>query len=327
VRQSRNDGMTSRTAISSQTNSVGQNEIILRTIGLTKHFGNLEAVKDLNLELHRGEVFGFLGPNGAGKSTTVGMILGLVTPTAGSIELFGHKLNDNQWAVLRRVGAVIEEPAFYPYLSGRDNLTALAKAIGDIPRVRISEVLERVNLLDRAEDRYDHYSMGMKQRLGIASTLLRDPELIILDEPTSGLDPAGTKEVRDLIPRLAHENRTVFLCSHLLHEVELVCDRVAIIKEGVLLSSAPVQELLTQGQMLQIKVDDPAQAATILSSLPWIKSVRRENDYLVVDASKESASLVNKTLAEHNIFASELISRNASLESVFLQLTGGESGD
>jgi ABC-2 type transport system ATP-binding protein len=327
VRQSRNDGMTNRTTVESQSNSVGQNDIILHTIGLTKHFGNLEAVKDLNLELHRGEVFGFLGPNGAGKSTTVGMILGLVTPTAGSIELFGHKLNDNQWAVLRRVGAVIEEPAFYPYLSGRDNLTALAKAIGDIPRVRISEVLERVNLLDRAEDRYDHYSMGMKQRLGIASTLLRDPELIILDEPTSGLDPAGTKEVRDLIPRLAHENRTVFLCSHLLHEVELVCDRVAIIKEGVLLSSAPVQELLTQGQMLQIKVDDPAQAATILSSLPWIKSVRRENDYLVVDAPKESASLVNKTLAEHNIFASELISRNASLESVFLQLTGGESGD
>jgi ABC-2 type transport system ATP-binding protein len=327
VRQSRNDGMTSRTAISSQSNSVGQNDIILHTIGLTKHFGNLEAVKDLNLELHRGEVFGFLGPNGAGKSTTVGMILGLVTPTAGSIELFGHKLNDNQWAVLRRVGAVIEEPAFYPYLSGRDNLTALAKAIGDIPRVRISEVLERVNLLDRAEDRYDHYSMGMKQRLGIASTLLRDPELIILDEPTSGLDPAGTKEVRDLIPRLAHENRTVFLCSHLLHEVELVCDRVAIIKEGVLLSSAPVQELLTQGQMLQIKVDNQEQATAILSSLPWIKSVRREDDYLVVDAPKESASLVNKTLAEHNIFASELISRNASLESVFLQLTGGESGD
>jgi ABC-2 type transport system ATP-binding protein len=319
--------MTNRTTVESQSYSVGQSDIILRTIGLTKYFGKLKAVKDLNLELHRGEVFGFLGPNGAGKSTTVGMILGLVTPTAGSIELFGHKLNDNQWAVLRRVGAVIEEPAFYPYLSGRDNLTALAKAIGDIPRVRISEVLERVNLLDRAEDRYDHYSMGMKQRLGIASTLLRDPELIILDEPTSGLDPAGTKEVRDLIPRLAHESRTVFLCSHLLHEVELVCDRVAIIKEGVLLSSAPVRELLTQGQMLQIKVDNPEQSVAILSSIPWIKSVRREDDYLVVDAPKESASLVNKTLAEHNIFASELISRNASLESVFLQLTGGESGD
>jgi ABC-2 type transport system ATP-binding protein len=326
VGQYREDGMTSRTVIGSQSTSAGHNDIILRTIGLTKHFGKLEAVKNLSLELHRGEVFGFLGPNGAGKSTTVGMILGLVAPTAGSIELFGHQLKGSQWAMLRRVGAVIEEPAFYPYLSGRDNLEALARAIGHIPRVKITEVLERVNLLDRAEDRYGHYSMGMKQRLGIASTLLRDPELIILDEPASGLDPAGTKEVRDLIPRLAHESRAVFLCSHLLHEVELMCDRVAIIKQGVMLASAPVQELLTQGQMIQIKVDDPTQATAILGSLPWIKSVRRENDYLVVDAPKESASQVNRALAEHNIFASELISRSASLESVFLQLTGGESG-
>jgi ABC-2 type transport system ATP-binding protein len=319
--------MTNQTTIGSQPTSAGHNDIILRTIGLTKHFGKLEAVKNLNLELRRGEVFGFLGPNGAGKSTTVGMILGLVAPTAGSIELFGRQLKGNQWAVLRRVGAVIEEPAFYPYLSGRDNLEALARAIGGIPQVKITEVLERVNLLERAGDRYDHYSMGMKQRLGIASTLLRNPELIILDEPASGLDPAGTKEVRDLIPRLAHESRAVFLCSHLLHEVELVCDRIAIIKQGVLLASAPVHELLTQGQMLQIKVDDPAQAAAILSSLPWIKSVRRENDYLIVDAPRESASQVNQALAEHNVFASELVSRSASLESVFLQLTGGESGD
>ncbi len=303
------------------------NDIILRTIGLTKRFGKLEAVKDLNLELRRGEVFGFLGPNGAGKSTTVGMILGLVTPTAGSIELFGLKMKGNQWATLRRVGAVIEEPAFYPYLSGWDNLEALARAIGGIPEFRITEVLERVNLLDRCRDRYSHYSMGMKQRLGIASTLLRDPELIILDEPTSGLDPAGTKEVRDLIPKLAHEKRAVFLCSHLLHEVEQVCDRVAIIKEGVMLACAPIHELLAQGQMLQIKVDDLEQATTILNSQPWIESVKRENDVLIVKAPQDSASRVNKVLAEHNIFASELINRNLSLESVFLQLTGGESGD
>jgi ABC-type multidrug transport system ATPase subunit len=229
--------------------------------------------------------------------------------------------------MLRRVGAVIEEPAFYPYLSGWDNLEALARAIGGIPKAKITEVLERVNLQDRARDRYDHYSMGMKQRLGIASTLLRDPELIILDEPTSGLDPAGTKEVRDLIPQLAQENRGVFLCSHLLHEVELVCDRVAIIKQGILLANAPVAELLSQEQLLQIKVDDIARSIEVLKSLPWIKSVKSENGYLIVNAPKDSASQVNKALAEHNIFASELLSRNASLESVFLQLTGGESGD
>jgi ABC-2 type transport system ATP-binding protein len=319
--------MTTQTTATTQPNPAKNNDIILRTTGLTKHFGKLEAVKNLNLELRRGEVFGFLGPNGAGKSTTVGMILGLVAPTAGSIELFGKKLDGNNWPLLRRVGAIIEEPAFYPYLSGWDNLEALSRAIGGIPRTKITEVLERVNLLDRAHDRYDHYSMGMKQRLGIASTLLRDPELIILDEPTSGLDPAGTKEVRDLIPQLAHESRAVFLCSHLLHEVELVCDRVAIIKQGVMIANAPVQELLAQGQLLQIKVDDAAKATTILKSLPWIKSVKVENGYIIVDAPKDSASRVNQALAEHNIFASELTSRNVSLESVFLQLTGGDSGD
>lgn len=319
--------MANQTIAKPYPSSLEDDDIILRTVGLTKHFGKLEAVKNLNLEIHRGEVFGFLGPNGAGKSTTVGMILGLVAPTAGSIELFGFRLEGNRWVALRRVGAVIEEPAFYPYLSGWGNLEALAKAIGDIPTSKIPEVLERVNLLDRSRDRYSHYSMGMKQRLGIASTLLRDPELIILDEPTSGLDPAGTKEVRDLIPKLAHENRAVFLCSHLLHEVELVCNRVAIIKEGVMLACAPINELLTEGQTLQIKVDNPEQAVTILTSLSWIESVQRENDFLIVKAPKDSASQVNKVLAEHNIFASELVNRNLSLESVFLQLTGGESGD
>jgi ABC-2 type transport system ATP-binding protein len=317
------------TSIQPSINSVKGDDVILRTVGLTKYFGKLAAVKDLNIELRRGEVFGFLGPNGAGKSTTVGMILGLVTPTLGNIQLFGQKLEGHRWAALRRVGAIIEEPAFYPYLSGRDNLEALARAIGGIKKTKIDEVLERVNLLDRAHDRYSHYSLGMKQRLGIASTLLRDPELIILDEPTSGLDPAGTKEVRDLIPQLAHESRAVFLCSHLLHEVELVCDRVTIIKQGVMITSAPVQELLTKGQLLQIKVDDQAhvRAFEVLKGLNWIKSVKTEDGYLMVDAPKNSASLVNRTLAENNIFASELVTRNVSLESVFLQLTGGSSSD
>jgi ABC-2 type transport system ATP-binding protein len=302
-------------------------EIILRITGLTKIFGKLTAVNDLSLELKRGEVFGFLGPNGSGKSTTVGMILGLIEPTAGNIEIFGRNLKDNQWAALRRIGAVVEEPAFYPYLSGWDNLEALSKAIGGISRSKIDEVLVRVNLRDRAGDKYNQYSMGMKQRLGIASTLLRDPELIILDEPTNGLDPAGTKEVRDLIPELAHESRTVFLCSHLLHEVEMVCDRVAIIKQGKLLANAPVQELLTQGQMIQIKVEKPARAAELLNTHPWIKSVKIENDFLIVDAGRENPARVNQVLAENNIFASEIIPQNTSLESIFLQLTGGGSGD
>jgi len=302
-------------------------DVVLRTTGLSKSFGALEAVKNLNLELRRGEVFGFLGPNGAGKSTTVGMVLGLIEPTAGSVELFGVKQDGNRWAALRRIGAIIEEPAFYPYLSGWDNLQVLARSIGGIAKTKIAEELERVNLADRAKDLYGHYSMGMKQRLGIASTLLRDPELIILDEPTNGLDPAGTKEIRDLIPKLAHESRAILLCSHLLHEVELVCNHVAIIKQGVVIADAPVKELLSHGNQLQIRVDNMEQAAAILASLMWVNSVKRDGDYLVVDVPRDSGASINRALAEKGIFIAELINRSVSLESVFLQLTGGESGD
>ena len=319
--------MTTQAILTPRATVKTDNDVILRTVGLTKKFGALTAVNNLNLELRRGEVFGFLGPNGAGKSTTVGMILGLVAPSAGSIELFGTKLDGNSWPLMRRVGAIIEEPAFYPYMSGRDNLETLSRSIGDVPKTRIDEVLKRVNLFERAGDRYDHYSMGMKQRLGIASTLLRDPELIILDEPTSGLDPAGTKEVRDLIPQLAHESRAVFLCSHLLHEVELVCNRVAIIKQGVMLANSTVAELTSHGQLLYIKVENQTAALSILKSQPWIKSVKTENGYMIVDAPGDSAARVNQVLAENKIFAFELVNKAASLEDVFLQVTGGNSGD
>jgi ABC-2 type transport system ATP-binding protein len=319
--------MNVQTNIETKPVSNISNDVILRTTRLTKSFGNIKAVDNLSIEIRRGEVFGFLGPNGAGKSTTVGMILNLVTPTSGSIELFGHNLNDDPWAVLRRIGAVIETPAFYPYLSGWDNLQALAISIGDIPKNKISEVLQRVNLLERAKDKYGNYSLGMKQRLGIASTLLRDPELIILDEPTNGLDPAGMKEIRDLIPQLAHESRAVLLCSHMLHEVEMVCTRVAIIKNGVKLEDRPIQELLSRGQTLEVKVDDLARAAQILSALTWIKSVKTENGSLILEAPPESASQVNKALAEQGIYASELVNRISGLESVFLQLTGGAKGE
>ncbi|MDO8716945.1 MAG: ABC transporter ATP-binding protein [Dehalococcoidales bacterium] len=316
--------MTNQTVVESHP-ALG--DVILRTVGLTKHFGNFQAVKGISFELHRGEVFGFLGPNGAGKSTTVSMILGLIAPTAGSVELFGVKQHGERWAELRRIGAIIEEPAFYPYLSGWDNLEVLAKSIGDIPRNKITEVLERVNLLDRAKDQYGHYSMGMKQRLGIASTLLRDPELIILDEPTNGLDPAGTKEIRDLIPKLAHESRAVMLCSHLLHEVEMVCSKVAIIKQGVIIANAPIKELLSRGHQLQVKVDKMEEAKAVLGDLPWIESVTKENDYLIIDVAKDRSADVNLALVEKGIRVSELFSRSTSLESVFLQLTGGDSGD
>src|SRR5208283_838922 len=261
-----------------------QKEVILRTMGLTKKFGKRTAVNNLNLEISKGEVFGFLGPNGSGKSTTVSMIVGLIKPTAGSVI-----------------------------------------AIGGIAPAKIMEVLERVNLADRAKDKYKQYSLGMKQRLAIASALLRDPELIILDEPTNGLDPAGYKEIRDLIPSLAGENRTIILCSHLLHEVELVCNRVAIIKEGNVIACESMQVLLAKGQMLQIKVENPQQALAFLKSLTWIKNVTQDNGYLLVDAPKEDAQRISKILAENNIFVSELSVKSSDLESVFLELTGSET--
>jgi ABC-2 type transport system ATP-binding protein len=303
---------------------VSNNDVILRITGLSKYFGNFCAVKSLSLELRRGEVFGFLGPNGAGKSTTVGMLLGLVEPTSGKIELFGQDLHHNPWAALRRIGAIIEEPAFYPYLSGRDNLESFARAIGGISPKKINEVLDRVNLLDRAGDQFSRYSMGMKQRLGIASTLLRDPELIILDEPTSGLDPAGTKEVRDLIPQLAQENCAVFLCSHILHEVEMVCNRIVIIKQGTVLADSTIQELLSHGQSLQVKADNQDKAIAVLKTLNWVKSVKKEESYLIIDTPLDKAGQLNKILVEQGLVVSELTPRGDNLEDVFLQLTNGE---
>jgi ABC-2 type transport system ATP-binding protein len=302
-----------------------QREVILRTTGLTKKFGKRTAVNNLNLEIRQGEVFGFLGPNGSGKSTTVSMIVGLIAPTSGSVNAFGLDLKDHYWTIMRRVGATIESPAFYPYMSGWDNLELMAIAIGGIAPAKIKEVLTRVNLLDRAKDKYKHYSLGMKQRLAIASALLRDPELLILDEPTNGLDPAGYKEVRDLIPDLAGGNCTIILCSHLLNEVEKVCHRVAIIKEGNVLACEPMQVLLAKGQMIQIKVENPQQAMAVLKNVEWIKNITQAGGYLLVDAPKEDAPRVNRILAENNIFLSELSVRSSNLESVFLELTGSDN--
>ena len=216
-------------------------EILLRARGLGKRFGSIVAVRALDLELHRGEVLGLLGPNGAGKSTTLGMILGLIAPTAGSVEILGRDVTTDRTAATRAVGAIIEAPAFYPYLSGRANLEAIGWALGGVPRTRSDELLGLVGLADRATSRYRTYSLGMKQRLGIASTLLGDPPIVILDEPGNGLDPAGQREIRELIPLLAAQGRAVLLASHLLHEVDQVCDRVALVRTGELVAPRPVR--------------------------------------------------------------------------------------
>jgi ABC-2 type transport system ATP-binding protein len=229
------------------------------------------------------------------------------------------------WPALRKIGAVIEAPAFYPYLSGYNNLKALAITLGGITNARIDEMLELVGLRDRGRDPYKTYSLGMKQRLGIASTLLRDPDLIILDEPTNGLDPAGTREVRDLIPRLARQGHTVFLCSHLLHEVQAVSDRVAIVKRGSMVAQGTVAELLGSGQYLRMRAADNEALTRALGGVPFVSGVEQVDGFVRATAPVAKAAELNQALATLGIYVSELTPWEMDLESVFMELTGEEA--
>jgi ABC-2 type transport system ATP-binding protein len=298
--------------------------VVLRTIGVSNGFGSLLAVDNLDIDVRQGEVLGFLGPNGSGKSTTVGMILGLIAPTTGRIEFEGLDLARHRPQGIHGIGAIIESPAFYPYLSGRDNLRALALAIGDIGPRRVDDLLTLVGLGERAGDAYKTYSLGMKQRLGIASTLLTDPKLVVLDEPTNGLDPAGQREIRELIPRLAHEGHAVLLASHLLNEVEQVCDRVAIIRRGRLLQIGTVTDLLRRGAFIEVTVPpaDLTRAAATLRDLPCVGRVTIANNHLQVLAREERGSEINRALANASIYATSIIPKRSTLEDVFLELTG-----
>jgi ABC-2 type transport system ATP-binding protein len=281
-------------------------DLLVRTGHLTKRFGKLVAVDDLNLEVHQGEVFGFLGPNGAGKSTTMGMMLGLIAPTSGIVEIFGLNIQSHLPEILPRVGAVTENPGFYPYLSGKDNLKYVAQITGGIDNNRTKEVLELVELSGRQNDKFSNYSLGMKQRLAIACALLNAPEFIILDEPTNGLDPVGMKEIRELIIRLSHEGKTIFLNSHLLHEVEQVCERVAIIKQGKMITQGLVEDLLKRGDMLQLKVNEPEKAMAVLKEFDWITSIAREDDRLLIGVKVEKSAEISAALAKYCFFFSDM---------------------
>lgn len=296
---------------------------ILETIGVSKKFRNHLAVHDLSLSVAAGEVLGFLGPNGAGKSTTVGMILGLITPSGGSIRIQGKDLGTQPSLVAENVGAIIENPAFYPYLSGRDNLKAHALAAGNVPSTRIEELLRLVNLTERAGDKYKTYSLGMKQRLGIASTLLTQPALVILDEPTNGLDPAGQREIREIIPRLADEGHGVLVASHMLHEVEQVSDRVLIVSRGKLITEGSVDDLLRRGGYIEVVVPeaDLQVALRVIRPVPNVEQVMIEGDKLVVVAPPECGSMINRALVEQGMFASAITPRHHSLEQLFLEMT------
>lgn len=300
---------------------------VLEMNNLTKKFGDFTAVSDLTLKVQQGEVMGFLGPNGAGKSTTVGMVLGLIAPTDGEVTIMGTPLHGNQYVVSANVGAIIENPAFYPYLSGRDNLISHAKMVGGVPSSRVDDLLKLVNLFERANDKFKSYSLGMKQRLGIASTLLTDPALVILDEPTNGLDPAGQREIREIIPRLAADGHGVLLASHMLHEVEQVSDRVSIVRRGELITESSVDDLLKRGGYIEIRVDPDVftAAQTIIQRIDGVEQVTVNGEKLTAVAEPEIGADINRALVSEGIFAGEISPRRSSLESLFLELTEGST--
>jgi len=306
--------------------------LAVRASGLTKRFGDRTVVDALDLAIPRGSVCGFVGPNGAGKTTTIRMLLGLIQPSAGSGTILGGDLGEPQ-SYLHKVGALIESPAFYPQLSGRNNLLTLA-LLGGIDTANIPSTLDRVGLLQRSKDLYRSYSLGMKQRLGIAAALLAAPELLILDEPTNGLDPAGIVEMRDLIRSLADEGMTVFVSSHLLAEIEHICDRLIMISDGKTVFQGEVAQLrATQGDELVLR---PEAASSLPSLLALVQQagfrvhIEEPNwgaKTLVVEAGSDHAASLNRLAMEANITLIHISERARSLEEAFFELTGSHSRD
>ncbi len=296
--------------------------LVIRTDGLTKRYGDILAVDGLSLEAPRGHIFGLLGPNGSGKTTTMGMLLGLVKPTAGSFTLFGEDVDHR--AALGRIGAIVETPSFYPYLSGRANLAYFQGITGRGDPGEIGGLLEKVGLADRADSRFRTYSLGMKQRLGLAYALLGDPELLFLDEPTNGMDPAGMAEVRDLIRSLGTGGRTVLLSSHLLHEVEQVCDSVAILSKGKLIAQGNVSDLVHSpgGERVRLRTTDNAKAVEVLSALEWVGEVTVEGESVVVATPGEWSSELSAALGQAEVYVAEMVAEKMSLEQYFLDVTG-----
>lgn len=298
-------------------------EVALRIHGLTKRFGALTAVDGLDLEVRRGEVVGLLGPNGAGKSTTIGMVLGLIAPTAGLAEIAGVNVARDPARALAAVGAIAEVPSFYPYLSGRDNLVALALVRGGSARGRVDGALARVGLADRARSAFRTYSLGMRQRLGIASTLIADPMLVILDEPTNGLDPAGQREIRALVKELAAEGRAVLLASHLLHDVQQIADRVVVVHRGKLVMSGTVAQMIGRVGGYRLQVAELDRAAAVIGALAFVREVRIDGGLLTVGTDERRGADINRALAEAGIYAETIERQTATLEEVFMELTEG----
>jgi len=297
------------------------NDLAVETAALTKRYGRRTVVDAVSLTVHRGEVYGFLGPNGAGKTTTLRMLLGLIRPTSGTARVLGRPSTSP--GTTRRIGALIEGPGFYPHLSGRDNLRVMARYQG-LPEAAADQALERVDLTDRGTDRFRAYSLGMKQRLGVACALMGEPELIVLDEPTNGLDPAGMQDMRGLVVSLARGGQTVMLSSHLLAEVQDVCDRVGVINDGRLLRESTVAELRGAAG-LRVRATPVEQALVVARRLAGADGARRSGQgrdgCLVLDLPPSAAPALNRALVTAGAEVYEIAPIERSLEEVFFEMT------
>jgi ABC-type multidrug transport system ATPase subunit len=293
---------------------------IIETTGLTKRYRRLTAVDTISFRVEPGQVFGFLGPNGSGKTTTIGMLLGIINPTAGSIRLFDRHGNDDLHTARARIGATLETPNFYPYLSGQDNLRIVAK-IKRVDPARIEGAMQTVGLGARRKDAFRKYSLGMKQRLAIAGAMLGDPELIILDEPANGLDPEGMREIRDIIRGLASQGRTIFLSSHLLNEVERTCTHVAIIKKGRIVHQGSIADLTARQMTAIVRADDMAALLNAARAYPGATGAHADETSVIVELRDADLAALNRFLAGQGVYLTYLAPRVASLEDVFMELT------
>ena len=318
------DALTVVRPLASFRMTTNATEVAASTNNLSKRFGDRAALEDIDLVIPQGVAFGLLGPNGAGKTTLIRCLLDLTRPTSGSVQLMGHAMPRERAAALARVGAVVEEPRFHDHLTGSENLRIVSALLDDAATARIPSVLQRVGLTERAHDRVATYSLGMRQRLGIARCLLNDPLLLILDEPMNGLDPAGIQEFRILIRALVSEGRSVLISSHLLDEIEKTCDVVAIIDRGVLVRQAALDALRqSAGNQVRVRVSDSVLARAVLGRIAWVQNVAVEDTGAIVCtlAPDASAAALNRTLVQALVDVSLLEPASASLEQRFLDLT------
>lgn len=297
-------------------------EMAIVARGLTKKYKQVTAVNNLDLDIPRGAIYGFLGPNGSGKTTTIRMLLGLVEPTGGNASLLGYDINKQRSQLVSKIGAIVETPMFYNYMSGFDNLLVLARSSNiSIDQKRINSLLATVDLTKQGKDKVKTYSLGMRQRLGIAATLLSDPEILFLDEPTNGLDPAGTVEMRNLIAQLGSNNHTVFLSSHLLNEVEQICTDVLIINKGEKKLQGKISDLLKSNPAFRIKANPVETAISILKQYPELEAKSDKEGWIVINSKAQNIPPIVRTLVEANINIYQIVEKHNSLEDLFLELT------